>query len=85
MVWATTTGAVGIENSDANRSAGIDHLHMEQLVRPFGVPSGGLPPQNPRVDASWEVIVADALCCNGSADFTLVFPQELRFFRFFPR
>ena len=64
--------------------AGIDHLQMEHLVRPFGVPNGGRLPQNPRVDASWEVIAADALCCSGSADFPVVFPRELRFSRFFP-
>ena len=38
----------------------------------------------PRVDASWGVIAADALCCSGSADFPVVFPRELRFSRFFP-
>ena len=32
-LWAPTTDALVIENSDANGSAGIDHLHMEQLVR----------------------------------------------------
>ena len=26
---------------DGNGFAGIDHLHTEQLVRPFGVPNGG--------------------------------------------
>ena len=83
-VWATTTGAVGIEKSDANGSAGIDHLHLEQMVTLVGVPSAGRPPQNPRVDASWEVIAADALCCSGSADFPVVFPWELRFPRFLP-
>ena len=36
-LWAPTTDALVIENSDANGSAGIDHLHMEQLVRPGGV------------------------------------------------
>ena len=50
-VWATTTGAVGIVNSDAKRSAGIDHLRAVQLVMPDGVPSEGRPPQNHRVDA----------------------------------
>lgn len=50
-VWATTTGAVGIENSDAKRSAGIDHLRAVQLVMPDGVPSEGRPPHNHRVDA----------------------------------
>ena len=83
-VWATTTGAVAIETSSGNRSDGVDHLHREQLIRPVGAPSAGRPPQNPRVDASWEVIAADALCCNGSADFPVVFPWELRFSRFFP-
>ena len=64
--------------------AGIDHLHTEQLVRPGGVPNGGRPPQNPRVDASWEVIAADALQRSESADFPVVFPWELRFSQFFP-
>ena len=41
---------------------------MEQLVRSVGVPNGGRLPQNPRVDSSWEVIAADALCC--CADWT---------------
>ena len=57
---------------------------MEQLVRSVGVPNGGRLPQNPRVDSSWEVIAADALCCSGSADFPVVFPRELRLSRFFP-
>ena len=83
-LWAPTPDAWVIENSGANGSAGIDHLHTEQLVRPGGVPSAGRPPQNPRVDASWEVIAADALCCSGSADFPVVFPRELRFFPVFP-
>ena len=83
-IWATTTGAAAIQASSGNGSAGIDPLHTEQLVRPDGVPSGGRPPQNPRVDASWEVIAADALCCNGSADFPVVFPRELRCSRFLP-
>ena len=38
------------------------------------VASGGSPPQNPRIDASWEVIAADALCCSGFADFLVDFP-----------
>jgi len=67
-----------------NGFAGIDHLHTEQLVRPVGVPNGGRLPQNPRVDASWEVIAADALCCNGSADYLVVYPRGLRFSRFYP-
>ena len=42
-VWATITGGVGIESSDDNGSAGIDHLRIEQLVSPDGVPlEGGL-------------------------------------------
>ena len=57
---------------------------MEQLVRSVGVPNGGRLPQSPRVDALWEVIAADALCCSGSADFPVVFPWELRFSQFFP-
>ena len=58
MVWATKTGAVAIEISSGCGSAGIDHLHREQLVRPLAPPSAGRPPQNPRVDASWEIIAA---------------------------
>ncbi|AHF62984.1 hypothetical protein Syncc8109_0597 [Synechococcus sp. WH 8109] len=69
---------MAIEISVGIGSTGIDHLHMEQLVRPVGGPSEGLPPQNPGVDASWGVIAADAPCCNGSADFPMVFPWELR-------
>ena len=75
---------MALEFCGGNGFADIDHLHTEQLVRPDGVPSGGRLPQNPRVDASWEVIAADALCCSGSADFLVVFPRELRFSRFFP-
>ena len=63
---------------------GRNHLLYWEKVRPVGVPNGGRPPQNPRVDASWEVIAADALCCSGSADFPVVFPWELRFSQFFP-
>ena len=63
---------------------GRNHLLYLEKVRPVGVPNGGRPPQNPRVDASWEVIAADALCCSGSADFPVVFPRELCFSRFFP-
>ena len=46
------------------------------------VGQAGRGPQKPRVDASWEVIAADGLRCNGSADFPVVFPRELRFSRF---
>ena len=46
------------------------------------VPSVGRLPQTPRVDGSWEVIAADGLRCNGSADFPVVFPRELCFSRF---
>ena len=49
-----------------------------------GVPSADHPPQSPTVHASWEVIAADALQRNESADFPVVFPWELRFPRVFP-
>ena len=39
-VWATTTGAVATESSGDNGFADIDHLQIEQLIRPVGVPYG---------------------------------------------
>ena len=57
-------------------------LLIVQSVRPVVVPSAGRLSQKSRVDASWEVIAADGLRCNGSADFPAVFPWELRFSRF---
>ena len=38
---AKTNGAVAIEVGGEIGFAGIDHLHMEHLVRLFGVPNGG--------------------------------------------
>jgi hypothetical protein len=72
------------EASGGNGFAGIDHLQHGQSVRPVGLSSAGRPPQNPRVDASWEVISANALRCSGSADIPVVFPRELPFPRFYP-
>ena len=83
-VWATETCDEETEASSGNGSTGVDHLQQEQSVRPVGLSSTGRPSQNPRVDASWEVISADALRCSGSADFPVVFPRELRCSQFFP-
>ena len=84
MFWATETCDEEAEASSGKGSAGIDHLQHGQSVRPVGLSSAGRPPQNPRVDTSWEVISADALRCSGSADFLVVFPRELPFPRFYP-